>query len=202
MAQQPEKRVRLHIVWRAEWDGVFEGWTAKFIRRNKWRCDSIDEFDDLMQDAKVIFSRLRHKYPKVVEPKHFMSLYQISIRNYFHDKSRYVRRKRAAGIVDATYEDASRTVSYFDRRMSDLTNPGYMKALIEEMPDELKLVLSTLTHTTRRRLRIKQPKSKLPLRQRESLNKRLCRTLNLTTTDPVGDLYRYLLGSKPAPKEG
>ena len=179
--------VRESISWRPQWSEIYERWTRKFVSHNLWRCDPVtDDFEDLMQDAKFIFLKLTYAYPAVIDPPQFMSLYKTSIQNYIHDKSRYKRRKDASNVY--TSVDAA---DLFSGRIGETTNVGYVVALLDELPEELKLVLHTLTHG-RIRLRIEKRKS-TKLRERESLNKKLCRKLNLTTTtDPIGDLYRFI----------
>ncbi len=78
-----------------QWDGPIVGWSKNYIRKNQWRMDYLYEFEDLLQEAYIKFLHCKFKYPKVIEPKHFMSLYQSSLINHFNNlsnKSKYRNR--------------------------------------------------------------------------------------------------------------
>ena len=78
------KRKRL---WTPQWEGAIEGWTINFITRNLWRTTPHHDFDDLYQDGYIYFITCKARYPEVVDPPHFMRLYQISLQNHLHTLS-------------------------------------------------------------------------------------------------------------------
>src|SRR6266704_173488 len=119
------RHVRIKLNFTAEWSPIIRNWAAKHIRDNQWRADSIHGFDDLMQDAYLLFVKVSERYPRVMEPRHFMALYKTSLRNSMHDHARYMQRKRVL------HEDTSEDVSdlYADR-IGDLTNGGYISSLL------------------------------------------------------------------------
>jgi len=180
--------VRQRIVWRPEWNETFESWTKYFVSSNRWRREPYLDFDDLMQEARELFYKLAEYYPRIIDPPHFMSIYKRSIQNIYHDHARLRRHFMHNLELGLMAEEASTPP---EERIGEVTNPGYMVTLLNELPNELQLVLTTLA-TGRYRLKLKKHGKSIPLRERESLNKKLCRTLGLqTTTDPVGDLYRF-----------
>lgn len=124
-------------VWSPKWDYPLEGWTYKFIQENKWRLEHTNDVEDLMQDAYLIFERVRETYPFVTQPQHFMSLYKTSFRNYVHDKSRELTRKKA--LID---EDVHPDLPYIKEQF-DLALPSVFDMLLMEnssaCPEELKL---------------------------------------------------------------
>lgn len=67
-------------------------------------------------------------------------------------------------------------------------NAGQINLLLEEMPDELKIVLGALT-TGRVRLKLDRPTTST--RHRENYNMRLRRRFNLSMDNPVGELRDY-----------
>lgn len=160
-------RKRTAIVWSPTWDDSLRGWAAKFIRKNVWRCDRVNEFDDLMQDAYLCFVKVAERYPRVVEPRHFMSLFQTTLRNYMHDHSRYTQAKR--GAIEETALDVSELCS---NRMGEVTNHGYLHALLAEAPEELQMALILLA-TDPEAVRVSPPHT------RENLNMRLRRVLGV-----------------------
>lgn len=75
-------------IWTPAWEGVIEGWTLKFSARNIWRLIPHHDIEDLRQDGYFIFRMCIAKYPKVTEPKHFLSLYRTCFTNHVHDLSK------------------------------------------------------------------------------------------------------------------
>src|SRR6266853_2009621 len=96
------------------WDSRFKGWAAKFIWKNKWRCEDYLEFDDLMNDAYLIFRHIKASYPLVSEPSHIMALFKVAMQNEFNDKAKYKQRKQAVEI-------SLETVMLHNRDGEDLT---------------------------------------------------------------------------------
>ena len=167
--------------WHLPWTPEIEKWTAAQIRINLWRFDpSLDGFDEVMQDAKMLFWKLGKHYPIVQQASHFFSLYRTSLTRMFVNKTR-VKSKSIDNTVNI--EDLGE-----EPLLQGIPNYGYFNLLLEEMPEELKLVLSALTDGRVRRT-LEKP-SKAP---RENHNMRLKRRLpNLSLDDPVGDLKRVL----------
>ena len=180
-----QKRVREHIVWTATWGREFEGYAANFYMANKWRCDHIHSLPDLMQDAYLIFLNVKLTYPKVIEPKNFMALYKRALANNMHDKAAYKKRKNAVDVhLSADVAD------FFTGRIGELTNAGYLAALIDELPDELKLVLKTLNDG----LPPEKPEPKrYGIQPREGLSMQLRRLLHLPiNSDPLAIIKLHL----------
>jgi DNA-directed RNA polymerase specialized sigma24 family protein len=154
-----------------------------YIRKHKWRVDSIYDTDDLLQEARLLFYKLAEYYPRVIDPPHFMALYKRTLSNFFHDQSR-LQQERCKTV---SMDEASTAIH---NRIGEMTNAGYALAMIESLPAELRSVLD-FAATERVRLKIRK-QTKRPLRERESLNNRLIKKLNLDLTDPSGDLRRFL----------
>lgn len=175
-------RKRVAISWRPEWTPKIETWTAWQIKQNMWRFDRIEEPKDVMQEAKLLFWTLQKKYPVVNQAAHFFALYKTSLYRTFHDKARLMQRS----IIDQ--DKNAEDVAIEMQVEGNLPNCGQLNLLLEEMPDELKLVLRALT-TGRVRLKLDRP-TKVS-RPRENHNMRLKRRFAVASTDPVGDLRGY-----------
>ncbi len=123
-------RKRADLGFSPQWEGPVKGWARKFITKNKWRCDHIWSFEDLMQDAFVIYLKIVDHYPGVREPAHFMALYQTALRNEMHNQSRkmYARNEGSLDTCQVSIPDHS--------------NFGYVAAALAEAPEELKLALA------------------------------------------------------------
>lgn len=173
---------RERIVWSPKWS-EYEGWAAGFLRGNKWRCERINDFDDLMQEAWITFNRVAVAYPRVIEPKHFMTLYKRAMINKMNDRSCRVKRRRdtvEAPISVDVYE-------VFAGRIGEVTNSGYATALLNEAPEELKLVMAMLANGKLD----EKPKPRHQLEPRENLSMRVCRLLGLTG-DPILEIKKLL----------
>jgi hypothetical protein len=132
-------RHRVKLNFTPQWAPVIHNWAAKFIRENQWRADSIHGFDDLMQDAYLLFVKVSERYPRVMDPKHFMALYKTTLRNSMHDHARYMQRKRV--LHDDTAEDVS---DLYADRVGELTNGGYISVLLSKAPLDLRRALDVL----------------------------------------------------------
>lgn len=175
-----QKRARVKAAWQPDWKRI-EKWTAARIRENLWRCDRSEDFDDLMQQARILFWKLTTEYPIVNNSNHFFALYKTSLLRRFVDKS----RKRSRAVPSVSIND----VDGVDDRFGYTLNAGHLQLLLEEMPDELKIILSSLTSG---RVRRKLDRPTTSKRRRENHNMRLKRRFNLSMNDPVGALREYL----------
>jgi hypothetical protein len=177
-------RVREAITWTPVWGKEFEGYAANFYRQHKWRCDHINEMCDLIQDAYLIFHKIKITYPRVIEPKHFMALYKRALANNMHDKSAYKGRKDVAEVYLS-----SDVTEFFAGRIGEVTNPGYLAALIDEMPEELKLALNMLA----KGLPPEPVVKRRGLQPREGLSMQLRRLLRMPiNSDPLAIIRRFL----------
>jgi len=176
MTSRIRKRVKEVHFWNKE----IELWTSAQIRRNLWRFDKIYEFEDVMQEARILFFKIQKKYSHITEPAHFYTLFRTSLKRMIIDKA----RKRRRSIV---YDPATSAEEIF-AGMTEY-NSGHLALILEELPSELKIVLRALT-TGRLRLKLDRPTKKL--RHRENANMRLRRKYNLSTEDPIGELKAYL----------
>jgi hypothetical protein len=189
-------RERTKISPHPDWDMRFQGWAAKFISKNRWRCESIYDFDDLMNDAYLVFRHIKASYPLVSEPSHIMALFKTALQNEFNDKAKYKQRKTAAEVSLETIigEDLKLIDS-----LGEENNEGYLRLLISELPPEVRMVLEAFNDEEKLALmREKKVKSRLAelagfSLKKESLNDVLCRIINLPKSiDLVGMLQRAL----------
>lgn len=159
---------RREIVFTPSWEGPIQSWAFKFIHKNRWRCDAIHEFDDLVQDAYLCFVKVRERYPRVVSPQQFMSLFRTTFTNQIHDHSRYMKRKR---VVHAdTHTDVSDLCTGL---VGDLNNDGYVSAVLASAPEHLKRAITLVTQD-HPDLHLQYPKGK-----RQNLNQKVGRILGI-----------------------
>lgn len=166
------------------WTPQLERWTAKQIRLNQWKFDAADDFEDIMQEAKLLFFTLSKTYPIASKDAHLATIYRTSFSRKLIDRAR--QRKYRITVDETPVEEMADS-------LHGLPNYGPLSMLLEEMPDELKLVLGALT-TGRVRLSLNKPTK--ASRPRENHNMRLRRRFALPdTANPVGNLKAYFSNS-------
>ncbi len=127
------------LSWSPCWEGPTEKWTRGFLQKQKWRCDRIHEYDDLLQDAYLTFLKVYNRYPRVAGQAHFMTLYRAALKNEIHDRSRYMRRKREQH-QDTSVDASDLCVG----RIGEVSHAGNLNLLIEQAPEEVKLALKCI----------------------------------------------------------
>lgn len=63
-------------------DSGFKGWIYEYCRDNYWRAMPWYEFDDLLQDAYLTYTRICRRYPQIKRRSHLMRLFQTAFRRY------------------------------------------------------------------------------------------------------------------------
>jgi hypothetical protein len=177
-------RKRLRPVPFPVWNIDIEKWTAKKVRENLWRFDPINDFADVMQEARILFWKLEKTYPSVIDAPLFFALYRTSLSRMFIDKARSRALKiQATACIHDLSEEA--------QPESNLQNYGLLGLIVEELPPELKTVLRVLT-SGRVRLKLDKPTKKV--RFRENHNMRLKRRYGLAG-NPVSELKNHFNNS-------
>ncbi len=141
------------------------------------------DLEDLLQDAFLIFTKIKVTYPRVIEPRHFMALYKRALINSLHDKAAYKQRRENIGVhlgIDAADLGIG--------RIGETSNAGYLAVLISEMPDELQAVLNRLAQGLP--LEKRRPYA---LQPREGLSMQLRRHLRLPINSDPLVIIKHLL---------
>ena len=185
---------RSTLKFEPEFDGPIAGWAVNYIKKNLWRFTPFLDFDDLYQEAYIKFQYVADKYPEVVEPKHFMSLFKISLINHFHSLS----WKRTNTQQMLLYE--SDTDGVYEEMIASMVDPSseadiIFNVLVNEAPKEIQELLKViLNETIKKHFRKRHPKgtskggqfvlTKLSgLYKRETTNEFFCRLINCNSKD-------------------
>lgn len=121
-----------------EFKGPIEGWVVNFLKTNYWRVAGSMPREDVMQEAYVVFLRVKRKYPKA-DAKHFMALFKTAWTRQFTDfanedtASRVVTEMPRIKVDDDLLE--------FDP-MGDCDNDGYLAVMIRQAPREVAMVIN------------------------------------------------------------
>lgn len=125
-------------------EGTLEGFTKKYLNSHGWRLQSAFEFDDLMQEAYIVYLKCKRAYEgKIDNAAWFMGLYKSSLARRVHDLS-----KETTVINELVPLEQS--VNGDDFNLLDVLSlvqsetDGYMEILKRQMPEELRAVFSFL----------------------------------------------------------
>lgn len=123
-----------------EFKGPIEGWVVNHMTKNYWKVAATQERADVMQEAYLVFLKVRKHYPSIEAPQHFMALFKRSWSNHFTDLANEDTARRVEVEHARTYyEDGGGTeVEY----QGDLDNDGTLAILLREAPTEVTMVLN------------------------------------------------------------
>lgn len=189
-------RVRVKLPKQPEWDNIWQGWTAKYITKHRGMAYDTDDFQDLMHDAYLVFRYVKATYPLVTEPKHLMALYQTALRNEFIDK---LHKKHQKSSHEVSLEQVVGEDLKLIDTLGELNNDGYLKVLIDELPKEVKTLLSIFKDEAKlAKLRKEPTQTRLGALagvppKRITMNGALCRMLGLPPSTDLSKMLRSAL---------
>lgn len=186
-----------------EWDIRFQGFAAKFINQHKWKLDPTLDFDDLMQDAYLIFRRVLCSYPWVTDASNIMALFKIAMKNEFIDGAKQWTKKRRAEISIETILSVTDSDDYkLLDTLGEENNEGLLRVIINEWPPEMRAALAVLTSDEKMAI-LRQPQVQTELAkmagiepEKETLNEAICRIIRLPKTVDLLGMLRSALTSK------
>lgn len=138
-----KKRMKepLRIPYVPRWKGPIEGHAVNVAKSFYPKLCAFHEFDDLLQEAFLIYMKIKNTYPYIDNRAWFMSLFSVSLRNRMIGLIEH-RATRYNFIEDATeIEEPSR---------EDNTLLGIM---LKELPQEAQDLLVELVGTSQRKAR-------------------------------------------------
>lgn len=117
---------------------AFEGYIYNFVA-HQWRTSRLYkqgyDFDDLLQEAAVVFYACRERYEKVVDnPRWFMALFSRSLFNRFVDLK---RKSVSYSPLDELAEDVQ--PAWMDEARS--LDAGYCLRVLHELPGDIQELL-------------------------------------------------------------
>lgn len=123
------------------YDGPIAGYVVNFIARNMWRTNRSHEFEDLKQEAYLIFMRCANKYPAEDTPQHFMALFKTAWSNHFTDLSNENTSLRAQVPMPLYREEDGEDWQQVDR-IGESDNDGALAVALRQAPQEVLAVLN------------------------------------------------------------
>lgn len=124
-----------------EWEGPIEGWTVNFLAKHHWKVARTMPREDAMQEAVVVFLRLRRKYcmrdvDPVTDPPHFMALYKTSWQRHFIDLANADTEDRVCTSMPEDHEGVER------EQTGCTDNDGVLAVMVRQAPREVSMVLA------------------------------------------------------------
>lgn len=151
--------------------GPVKAWTCKYVARNLWRFKGHYEYEDLLQEAALKLCHVLNRYPNITNHAHLMALYKTALRNHFHDLAKKSNINYLE--LDSQTLETSAGIDY---------NTGYIKVLASQAPEEVKLLIKSITTaqpTTNYMYKVDLTRKCRP--KKETTNEKLCRMLNVAT---------------------
>lgn len=166
-----------------EFKGPIEGWTVNMLTKQVWRVSRTHSFEEVMQEAYIVFMRCAARYPIVDTPQHFMSLYKRAWTNELNDLS--IKASRAAMLVSENHADPEADEAWSSDAIGEHENLGQLSTMIRQAPREVLMVINLFLNAPTELLELaSQAWSKQGKRKPEG-NAMLARLLG---TDPNQDL--------------
>jgi len=117
--------------------GPLEGWTVNYCRQHYWRVKRSLPWEDLMQEAQLVFLRCKAKYWYVEEPKHFMALFKTA---WTHQFTSFSVADSDGRFITSGAEDDEQAPD----GVGELTNDGELAVMLRQAPREVLMVLNLL----------------------------------------------------------
>jgi hypothetical protein len=166
---------------------------TNFLHKNYWRVQNHMEYQDAMQEAKLVFVRVKNKYGNLDTPKHFMSLFKTSWVREFHDLA---IRDTAIREAECVMQSVDSDEDYIYDSVGETDNEGMLYIMIQQAPDEVKKVLKLFLITPIEVLYQMKFIWKWRGKKSEFDNQHLCEILKLKEgTDVIGKVVEYLTES-------
>lgn len=124
------------IKYVARWPGPIEGHAVNTVKHYYGILHPWHEFDDLLQEAYIVFMRCKRAYAETVDnPAWFMSLFSNSLRNRFINLIRHGPRYNFIEDTEMALADS--------RHM--FNEEGYLQCLLQEVPPVLNMMVRLAT---------------------------------------------------------
>ncbi len=120
------------IPFRPIWPGPIEGHAINTIRHYYQQLHPWHEFDDLLQEAYIVFFKCKRAYSgRVDNAAWFMSLFSHSLRNRLINLIRHGPRYNFIEDLDLAETDTANA----------LDNDGYLRCLLGDVPPVLNMMV-------------------------------------------------------------
>lgn len=118
------------------WPGPIQGHAINLVKRWFPALCSEYEFEDLLQEAYIVYMKCKQAYPHIDNPAWFMAMFSRSLHNKLINLA--ARSGRYISTEDMSPDDEPATN----------TDEGFLRMVLQELPDEIKDLIRTVTDGT------------------------------------------------------
>lgn len=171
-------------------DAGIRGWLVNEARQQYWRVKTWYEFDDLVQDGYMIYSKCYARYYHTYTKDHnrqLMAIVQVSFKNYVHTLTQ--RRGVTTELPFSQVLPAAAEADALERLMPAEEELGTITVLINNAPAEIAEVITALLQDATGFLRKRAFRRAI----RETTNEYFCRLVGKDplTNDLRGKVQAY-----------
>jgi hypothetical protein len=162
-----------------EWNGVFVGWAHGWVHKNYWKVQHIfPTKEDAVQECAVLFAVCLQKYYYVTNPRHFMSLFTITVVRKWVNYAKEDTAQRDFMIPmneDNEYGETAADSHHWDNETAH--NDGAFYAAMASLSNEAHEVLEKLVAAPAELISLlfESPRSDMRIPPRIEINRRLRR---------------------------
>lgn len=172
--------------------GPIEGYVVNYLRANFWRVKNSMEYEDMLQEAHVVYLRLAQKYHDIDTPQHFMALFKTAWSNHFVDISRKDTNSRLMMYENQFADNDDVLSNFLSSVVGDQSNTGHLVVMIKQAPAEVRQVLSLFINAPTEILELASKSWKSSGRNQDFGNNMLCTMLGVEQgTDIIGTVRKY-----------
>ena len=123
-----------------EFKGPIEGYVVNFMRKNYFKVQRTLERADVLQEAYVVFLRVKAKYPDVEGAPHFMALFKTSWYHRYTDLANADTAQRFM-VQHHVYQQEDGGELGADC-LGETNNDGELAVMLRQAPNEVTQVLN------------------------------------------------------------
>lgn len=161
-----------------DFDGELEGYVHNQLKRHFWRVSKTLAYDDVMQEARLVFVECRARYCPIDTPQHFMSLFKTAWYRRFTDLAYTSSRKTDHEVPDfRIYDEGEGVDTFISTAQGETGNAGPVLVALHRAPAEVKAVLSLMLNAPQEMVEAVEAAWKAKGKKRGMGNAHLCRLL-------------------------
>lgn len=181
---------RKTLAFTPQWEGPIEGWVVNFISKSVWRVSPQFDFDDLYQDAYLLFLVCCDRYPTVIEAPHFMRLIQTCLRNHVHDLASARTNRSEISMIQMGPGGEEVDIASLRGERCEKMDQLMLDLALEDAPESVRKLVQELVDAPKR------PRKKRRLGVRETTNEFLCRIAGCAKWDISSYLRNLIEGEE------
>ena len=180
---------RTPVKYRPVFPGVIEGYVMNCLRKDLWKISATHEHADAIQEAYLVFLRVKAAYPDVQTGSHFLALFKSAWYNHF---TTLAAKASVARIPISECSFGFEDGNFFDTLPGDPLDTGFLGTMFRQAPSEVKSVLYLIMNAPTELLEIATASWKNKGHTEASQNRMMCQLLGIEeSTDVVGAVKQY-----------